>query len=69
MELWQFRQKHSEDYAIAFYKAGCKYFPETPVVRMWIGDRFWEEFNALGHTTIEFDRCECHKPKIERDET
>ncbi len=57
MELWEVRKKHYDDYWSILKKNG--WVEAGRRIRTFISSVFWPEFYSLGHSTTEFETCEC----------
>lgn len=60
MELWQLKEKHSQDVKSAFNDSGCKYFPNSGVVRKFNGKELFRILELMNHSTLDFDKCKCN---------
>jgi len=72
MEKWEFEMQHNRDLVDCL----CLMVDLTPPVHpdggsaavpqkaqgIFLGSKFWPEFNKRGHTFGEFASCQCRKP-------
>ena len=55
---WQFYQDHEEEIKI-FLKEHKVLFPDSGVIRRW-NPELQKDFEALGHTSLDFFQCKCN---------
>ena len=52
--VWKLRQEHDEEIKRVMEETGCTF-------RKWNGKAFWELANKCGHTSLDFDKCDCKR--------
>lgn len=57
MEKWQLNQKHDTEIKTLLISDGCMVNNQ---IRRWKHDT-WSKINELGHTSLDFNKCSCHK--------
>lgn len=51
---WKLHQEHDEEIKRVMEETGCTF-------RKWNGKAFWELAKECGHTSLDFNKCECKR--------
>lgn len=52
--VWKLHQEHDEEIKRVMDAIGCTF-------RKWNGKAFWELANECGHTSLDFNKCDCKR--------
>ena len=59
MSEWMLRQLHDEDVATALEQSGS--LNKSRQITQFRGKEYHEILQELGHTSMDFEKCECRK--------